>query len=240
MTILTLPDRQEIDPRTQANELVSLFRLAEKKIKLVENLNQELSIPAINELRYAGFHMAQFLAGGDDASEQLSKAENHCKRAIYDAVEAGVTHQLEIIAQFQIDFRLLIIREIIPEYPEIQKKVIAAKKLILTPREPEERGAYYEQCSEYLEQLRAAQDVLDLNRDDLLKALKRMNRITMGQAATIFSLIVCVIAAVYAGMGYHKSNEAPSPPVVATNQAPTSTAPLLVPQPPPAKTANTR
>lgn len=230
-----------MDPRTQADELVGLFRLAEMKIKLVENLNQELSIPAINELRYAGHHMAEYLAGGDNSNEQLSKAENHCKRAIYDAVEAGVTHQLEIIAQFQDDFRMLIIREIIPEYPEIQKKVIAAQKLIMTPREREERAAYYEKCSEHLENLRAAQEQLVLHRDDLLKALKRMNRVAIGQFVGILSLIACVVGAVFAAMAYYKSNEGPQSalPAVATAQAAAPSSPPT-PQLPPTKAADAR
>lgn len=221
MNTLTLPEIQETDLRTQAAELVRLFRLAEKKIKLVENLNQELSIPAINELRYAGFHMAEYLAGGTGAEEQLRKAENHCKRSIYDAVEAGVTHQLEIIAQFQNDFRLLIISEIIPEYPEIKKKVVAARDLILAPRKPEERAAYYEQCSEHLESLREAQAVLELHRDDLLKALKRMNQVSFGQFVGVASLLACIVGAVFAVLAYFKQSDAlpPSVPAIAAAQA---------------------
>ena len=225
MNIVTLPDLQELDLRTQANELVSLFRLAEEKIKLVENINQELSIPAINELRYAGFHMTQYLAGGEGAAEQLAKAENHCKRAIFDAVEAGVTHQLEVIKQFQFDFRLLIISEVVPGYSEIQEQANEARNLILEPRKPEERAAYYEKCSEHLENLRKAQKKLDLHREDLLKALQRVNNQSFNKWIGVGSFIACVIAAVFAVMAYYKPDK-PTESVVATTQPSPPTAPL--------------
>lgn len=220
MTILTLPDVQELDPRTNATELVRLFRLAEEKIKLVENLNHALSIPAINELRYAGFHMAQYLAG--ENAEQLSKAENHCKRAIYDAVEAGVTHQLEVIAEFQNEFRVLIISETVPGYSEIHKQIIAARDLILTPREPEERAGFYEKCSDHLETLRAAQVQLDIHREDLLKALKRQNKQTYGYWVGVGSFVVCAIAMVFAILAYYKPDQAAVPPAIAAAQVESS------------------
>ncbi len=241
MTILTLPAVQELESRTQATELVRLFRLAEEKIKLVENLNQALSIPAINELRYAGFHMSQFLAGGDKAEEQLSKAESHCKRAIYDAVEAGVTHQLEVIAKFQDDFRLLIISETIPDYRKIKEEANDARDLILEPRAPEEREAYYEKCSEHLENLRKAQKKLDLYREDLLKALKRQSNKSLVTWLTAISCVACVIAAIYAPLAYYKTDKTTEPTVAAT-QPSTPAAPLAATpaQTSPAKTANTR
>lgn len=171
-----IPGERELNQRPQAEELVRLFRLAEEKIKLVENLNEELPIPAINELRYAGYHMAQYLAGGPDADEQLAKAQNHCKRAIFDASEAGVTHQLEVFRVFKHDFRPLIVSETVPDFAQIEAQVRDAKKLILTPRnESDSREAYYEQCSVHLAKLREANERLDLHREDLLKALKRMN-----------------------------------------------------------------
>ncbi|QXH72911.1 hypothetical protein KSS92_26945 [Pseudomonas atacamensis] len=237
MTILTLPDVQELESRPQADELVRLFRLAEEKIKLVENLNQVLSIPAINELRYAGFHMAQFLAGGEHADRELGKAENHCKRAIYDAVEAGVTHQLEVIAQFQNDFRLLIISETVPGYLDIKQQANDARDLILEVRDPEQRAAYYEKCSEHLEHLRKAQKKLDLHREDLLKALKRMNSQTFNKWVGVGSLIACVIGAVYGVLAYNKSDKGPENVIASTQVSAPVAPPPASPAPTPAITA---
>ncbi|WP_163011239.1 hypothetical protein, partial [Pseudomonas viridiflava] len=104
-------------------------------------------------------------------------AENHCKRAIYEAVEAGITHQLELIKLFQHDFRNLIITETISRYAEIKKEVKAARDLILTPRDnSKDRSEYYAECSSHHENLRRAHDELEFYRDDLLKRLQKTNR----------------------------------------------------------------
>lgn len=234
-----MPDIQELDVRVRAQELVRLFQLAEEKIKLVENLNQELSIPAINELRYAGYHMTQFLAGtGDEASAQLGKAENHCKRAIYDAVEAGVTHQLELIKIFQQDFRNLIISETISRYPEIRTQINAAHKLILAPRDPaKDRSEYYDQCSIHLENLRVAHEELESFREDLIKRLQRQNKEGRNRFVGIATLLVGLAAVGYAALAYHNPSTptvaaAPTPAPSPANLVTGSPAPLSVPASP--------
>ena len=40
-------------------QVVDLFDAAEDKIKEVEQLSEDLPIPSINELRYAGYHLAR-------------------------------------------------------------------------------------------------------------------------------------------------------------------------------------
>lgn len=236
MTNLSLPDVQELDLRARATELVRLFQLAEKKIKLVENLNQELSIPAINELRYAGYHMAQYLAGTGAVGEQLGKAENHCKRAIYDAVEAGVTHQLELIKIFQHDFRNLIISETVSRYPEIKKQIKAAGDLILSPRgNTKDRSEYYEECSNHLEKLREANDELETYRDDLLKRLQRTNRDVWMYRATIATLFVGALALAYSALGYHKPQASATDLTVSVPVAASSNVTSSQPAPAPTK-----
>ena len=211
--IAPLPERPGLDQHALALELVRLFQQAEEKIKLVEKLSQELSIPAINELRYAGYHMTQYLSGNADAETELTKAQNHCKRAIYDAVEAGVTRQLELIKQFQDDFRLISLSEAIPGYKDIQKQIKGARDLILTPRDSkQDRAEYYEQCSTHLENLRVAHDDLELYREDLLKRLKRSNRDNRLLLAT---LIATVIGATFTVLSFYKpQSDIPTAPPV--------------------------
>lgn len=206
MTNLSLPDVQELDQRAHAHELVRLFQLAENKIKLVENLNGELSIPAINELRYAGYHMAQYLAGTGEAPEtQLSKAENHCKRAIYDAVEAGIINQLELIKKFQNDFAGVAIKDVIPHYSDLRKRIKAAQKLLSKSKEEKQKRAdYYEECSAHLENLRITYEELEDNRDDLVRQLTKTNREVRNYFMMGATLLVCTVAMIYAMLGYHK------------------------------------
>ena len=76
-----------------------LFRRAERAIKRAERLTQALPTAAVNQLRYAGRHLLQ--ADSDASGEALRKAANHCVRAWYDAFDAILLRQLEVIADFE-------------------------------------------------------------------------------------------------------------------------------------------
>lgn len=156
------------------HKVTELFRLAEEKIKQVEKICRELPFPAVNELRYAGRHLIDHLETGD--REQLVQAENHCKRAIYDAVEAGVTFQLLQIQAFNDDFRMLVLKDHITGYPELRIEINRAKALI-TESKPEDQSKmeYYEECSRHLERLTEIHDLLEAHRDDLIAVLQRHN-----------------------------------------------------------------
>lgn len=213
-----MPDLRELEVRVRAEELARLFKFAEDKIKLVENLNIELSIPAINELRYAGYHITRFIAAStkEAANEEFGKAEKHCKRAVYDAAEAGVTFQLEMIKVFQTDFRSVRIATVIPNYPEIRKQVIAARDLIVAPRTTIEREVYYEECSKYLEILREAHKELESYREDLLQELKKSNRDSRIIQIAFATLMFGAGAFLYTALAYHYPNSS-TVPTVAVN-----------------------
>lgn len=214
-----MPDLRSQEVRARACELAGLFKLAEEKIKLVENLNLELSIPAINELRYAGYHITQFIASEtlDAANEEFGKAEKHCKRAIYDAAEAGVTYQLEMIKIFQTDFRNLNIRKVISNYGEIRDKIKAASTLVLAPRGKVDRSAYYAECAKHLEVLQIAREELESYRDDLIQELKQENRAARFYQVALATLVICALALVYNVMAYHYPNTQPAPPIASTS-----------------------
>lgn len=215
--IASLIERLGTNESAQVTELARLYRQAEEKIKLVENLSQELSIPAVNELRYAGYHMVQYLSGNGDSEIELKKAQNHCKRAIYDAVEAGITHQLEMIRIFQHDFKVLILSDFIPNYPALQKQIREARDLILAPKsDRNDRAAYYEECVAQLENLRAGLDKLDEHREELLKRLKLSNRSSvLTWSMLTATLIATVVGAIFAALAYLK-------PPTATTSSPAS------------------
>lgn len=223
MTDLSMPDLRDLGVRARAEELARLFKIAEDKIKLVENLNLELSIPAINELRYAGYHITRFIAAEtvEAANEEFGKAEKHCKRAIYDAAEAGVTFQLEMIKTFQTDFRNVRIATVIPNYPEMRKQINAARDLVVAPRSATERVAYYEECSKHLEVLREAHKELESYREDLLQELQNNNRNSRNALIGFATLLVGAGALFYAALAYH-SGSAPAPTVATSLPAPAS------------------
>lgn len=219
-----MPDLRDLGVRARAEELARLFKIAEDKIKLVENLNLELSIPAINELRYAGYHITRFIAAEtiEAANEEFGKAEKHCKRAIYDAAEAGVTFQLEMIKTFQTDFRNVRIGTVIPNYPEMRKQINAARDLVVAPRSATERVAYYEECSKHLEVLREAHKELESYREDLLQELQKNNRDSRNTLIGFATLLVGAGALFYAALTYHHPSSTPAPTVAASLLVPAS------------------
>jgi hypothetical protein len=92
------------EQKNTIKEIVQLFDEAESRVKEVELLAHELSIPSVNQLRYVGYHLARSLNEEDNSTEfdlQIGKAKGHCQRAIYDAHEAGIIFMLERVKQFR-------------------------------------------------------------------------------------------------------------------------------------------
>ncbi len=82
------------------NEFSRLFLSAEVAVKRTEAITGETSIPAITELRYAGYHMARSMSDDIDEhskEEELKRASSHCRRAWKDAYEFGTVYLLEQI-----------------------------------------------------------------------------------------------------------------------------------------------
>ncbi len=81
-------------------ELSEKFKKAEKLIKTAEHASAELPFPAVNELRYAGYHYIESdkkLCEGNEkeAIEEMRKALNHARRAVYDVLEFRISSCLE-------------------------------------------------------------------------------------------------------------------------------------------------
>lgn len=85
------------------------FKDAESKIKSAELLDQTISIPSINELRYAGHHILRATQLKEEAGivEELDKANRHTKRSFYDAVEASILYKLQKIENFDKEYKLI-------------------------------------------------------------------------------------------------------------------------------------
>ena len=72
------------------------YERADRLAADVQTFRAEASIPANNELRYAGKHLLDATTdeGAVDDEASLVSAVNHCRRASYEAVEAGILHAL--------------------------------------------------------------------------------------------------------------------------------------------------
>ena len=165
----------------------SLFHQAESAIKDIEISDRELIIAAVNELRYAGYHIANLISQPDQA-EELTKAENHCKRAIYDAYEAHIIFLVFEFKTFKTDYSNTIISNIIPKYSEYRKQANTIISFIKNT-DKETKAEHYEKCRIYSSQLKDIVDELDAARDELNKQIRKERRTTQ---LLVLSIVVAI------------------------------------------------
>ncbi len=156
------------------SELHNLFKLAEEKIKTVEHLEIDgLTIPAINELRYAGKHCLVSLTSSDQTAISFSihEAKDHCKRAIYDVMEMGIVVLLHNIEQFSKDYKRVRITKVIPKYIADRQNVINARTYISQNNRAEITSKGYQIIQSHFDQVRAITDKFELSRPELNKVM---------------------------------------------------------------------
>ncbi len=152
---------------------VNEFQEAERAIKIVERWHGELVVPAINELRYAGFHIKEYLKTNDD--DQLVKVINHCRRARYDAYEVGITYSIEEFRKFKDDYRNVVISEVISDFPQIEQEFLETLEFINNTQK-ETREKVYLECEKRYRNLSQIIKRLDASRDELNKLIKKERR----------------------------------------------------------------
>ena len=119
----------EPDALRQVREL---YAHAERLLKEVERLTGEVTIPSINELRYAGFHILQALdeTGTVSDEDHVFRAKDHCERAIYDVAEAGLIFVVDTINRFQWEYRGIAIIDVVRNIPQVRDRVEEASTLL--------------------------------------------------------------------------------------------------------------
>jgi hypothetical protein len=176
----------------------NLFSIAEARIKQIEHLGLGLTLPAVNQLRYVTCHLLRFdrLEDEQEKQEQLRKANNHCERAIYDAVETGIIYCLEELRDFQKDYRLVVITDIVPSYLDIRAKANEVSMFISkitkdsTGDHCNNRGDHYEKCSKYFDELNGAINILTNARSEINKKLRNWR---IGFLLTLGTFILAAI-----------------------------------------------
>ena len=188
------------DQKKQIQEIISLFRNAERLVKRIEELESAISIPSINELRYAGYHLCCALVGdgcldpqGDPTNEtadalsederfdiQIASAMRHCKRALYDAHEIGIVHHLASIRAFEekhaSDSDLVL--EVIPDYPDLLAHAADASDLLNQARQKnqEDRDVYYAVAGPYHNRLGGLAKKLRIQDSLIMTQVKRRRK----------------------------------------------------------------
>lgn len=116
-------------------EIKKLFAEAESAIKRYERIGLDNIVSAVNELRYAGEHIldAETAKGPEECETALLRAERHCVRARYDALESTIVtllEQLSAIRQSGISADEMNV--LLPEWKNCLTTAVAAQKLIET------------------------------------------------------------------------------------------------------------
>lgn len=159
-------------------EIRSLYKKAEDAVSEISLLWDGLGVTPINQLRYAGRHLLDALTGNSDSppEENFRRAENHCKRAIYDAMDSGIVYCLRKIDEFKNDYRSIEIIPIVPEYRNITGQYREAKALIDKARDHNIRADFYDEAVQHYKNLKDSVDSLDDAREELNKRLRQHNQ----------------------------------------------------------------
>lgn len=182
-------------PSLNYSEVVQLYCDAEKRLKKVEHLTSDLAIPAINQLRYAGRHLVRILGNcAQDSQKELEQAENHCKRASFDACESGLIYCLENFKALQQDFNKTPIGPHFPDYIKAREIFNDAREFIdITPEST--REDFYKAIDGHLDKLIEIDKKLPYIREEINKFLEAERRTTK---KIIIGLIIAAIAAIAA------------------------------------------
>lgn len=96
-------------------EIKRLYGVAEQRIKILEGRPKSgLGIPAVNQLRYAGYHLVKYVV--DRGRADLGKAKGHCERAIYDSYELELGFYIDDFKEFCDSFDDLTIADTVPDF----------------------------------------------------------------------------------------------------------------------------
>ncbi|MGB0696874.1 MAG: hypothetical protein ACPGOY_14575 [Rhodospirillaceae bacterium] len=171
--------------------LKSLFSKAEAAIHEAEGLHEDVIIPSINQLRYAGYHLLIALTDDEQIEVQMTKAENHCQRAVFDANDSILNYLLANIAQFRRDYRLIALGPHFPEYKEAFRIEREAQEFLKKAKQNQKsREKFYAESQDMVNKLIQAHNAMEESREELNKELKRHNRDVIIKYATFILLFL--------------------------------------------------
>lgn len=193
-------------------ECSTLYCEAEKAIKSTEiKTLQGLSIPAVNQLRYAGQHITRISSLSDKKAilQEIESAKSHSKRAIYEAYDAAFLHYFKEFRMFNEEFKAI---PIIPSYPGyIEDKANLRRLMDDIATENRENGEKYVEQKE--RQLAVVKDIAnkcndareELNKQKFAErtnAKRFLITLIMGGGSLLIAIAALVVAiAAWQGWG---------------------------------------
>jgi hypothetical protein len=180
------------------DRIANLFSDAEAEIKSVEQQRILTVVPAINQLRYAGFHVLQSLVDDQvERAKHIGKAESHAKRSMHDALEAGVFGSLKTIEGFKDDYRFLELPAIWPEYVDKRARIEAIRREMLGLR-PRNHVSHNDKLRGYNQELYAICQEFEDRRPILNEELRRRNKRVLFQCVGLGAAVVAAVATLIA------------------------------------------
>ena len=121
-------------------DVANAFETAENAIKQNERLTLAIPLPAVNQLRYAAYHLlkvAKSSVAQRDREYHLERALGHCIRARFDALDGIIYSCLDFITAFQKLCRSRIgLEAVYPDYrsdydtmADVQDRFVALRKI---------------------------------------------------------------------------------------------------------------
>ena len=182
----------------QYSDFISEYDHADELCKKVQLFRQEAGIPAINEIRYAGYHLRKSLdpKGQVSDTDQIRTARGHAQRASYEAAEAGIVLALKVINLFKEDYKKVIVTGDVKDYIAILSKCDEAQKRLGVKRESGDgQQLDHVKHRELFEFLSQAADTLHAARPEINKRMRETRNTNL---KWIISTLVAVVLAIFA------------------------------------------
>ena len=193
-------------------DLRVLLDKTEQNIKRIDIISGEFAVIVLNQWRYATRHILTFLQthlqcpqGGGVAvkEEELRMATNHLKRAYFDSCDILIDCLLAKIRDYKdaYDYHIEIVKEYIPEYPEMRKRTQEAwrKHCDANGFTSEEREKNYDLYQNHVDDLWNFWLVLDDNAPvcDKIIRKKRRKEILVFIGFVVASILIPICAWIF-------------------------------------------
>jgi hypothetical protein len=173
------------------------FAQAEKIVKEIQRADEEVVIPAINQLRYAGRHIFEYLAdpNHEDSQKHLNEIDAHISRATFDALEAGVLFLLGEVKEFKAFARLVTVTDVIPNYLDYMKDVRKIKVYLAGI----ENRDFRDDTDKLYQMYKELEEICHSLEDAKEEIAKKFNIWRIGIMIALGSILVAIIIAIISG-----------------------------------------
>jgi len=178
------------DSRDKFQKLKDLFDEAEFLEKELELESSAYFQPSVNELRYAGRHLLNYLVNEKD--NDYEEAEVHILRAIYDARDMLLLLYYEKINEFEKFYKSVSISNSITNWAQIRARLNKIKMLSADPEfKNRDRGKFDKTYNE-------VKDIWILMDAAIPELDKQLNSSRKNTIITVISVAVAIVSAILA------------------------------------------